>query len=210
MKNFFLLALISCALLPNMLSAQTARQVLDRTAATVGVNDGVKASFTISIFNGSQSSGSTSGTLQLKGNKFHAVTPQAIVWFDGKTEWTYMKKNDEVNVSNPTAAQLEQMNPYHFINIYKSGYSLKMKSENLRGRGVYEIHMKAQDKQREIQQVLISVDKNSYQPLCVRMLQGKKKWTVISIKDFASANIPDDIFRFDSKDFPKAEVIDLR
>ncbi len=30
--------------------------------------------------------------------------PQAIVWYNGKTQWTYMKKTNEVNVSNPTQA----------------------------------------------------------------------------------------------------------
>jgi hypothetical protein len=197
-------------MMPSMAHAQTARQVLDRTSATLDVDGGVKASFAISMFTGTKFTGATSGSLDLKGNKFHAVTPQAIVWFDGKTEWTYMKNNDEVNVSTPTAAQLQQMNPYHFINIYKQGYSMKLIKTKLRKTPVYEVHLKAQSKSQELQQVLISVDKNSYQPLCVRMLRGKNKWTMLSISKFSKANLSDSEFRFNAKDFPKAEVIDLR
>jgi hypothetical protein len=46
-------------------------------------------------------------------------------------------------------------------------------------------------------------------PSQVRMKQ-KKGWTTIDIRDFKKANLADGMFRFNSKDFPKAEVIDLR
>src|SRR5574344_114385 len=163
-----------------------ARKVLDKAAASLG-GGGITASFSVNTFNGTALQGGTSGSISIKGSKFHASTPQAIVWFDGKTEWTYMKNNDEVNVSTPTAAQLQQMNPYHFINIYKQGYSMKLIKTKLRNTPVYEVHLKAQSKSQELQQVLISVDKNSYQPLCVRMLRDKNKWTMLSISKFSKS-----------------------
>lgn len=101
-------------------NAAKARAILDKTAKVVGRAGGASASFTMS----SASTGTISGTIAVKGRKFNARTQQAIVWFDGKTQWTYMRKNNEVNVSTPTAAQQQMMNPYTFINIYKSGYKL--------------------------------------------------------------------------------------
>ena len=95
-----ILALLSLMMaLP--LSAQTAKQVLDKAAANVSAKSGAKASFSIK---GDQFN--TSGTIAIKGRKFQATTPQATIWFDGKTQWTYMKKNEEVNVANPTDAEL--------------------------------------------------------------------------------------------------------
>ena len=82
-------------------NASQARKVLDKTASIVGRKGGASASFKIS----SAKIGSTQGTIYVKGNKFHARTPQAIVWFNGKTQWTYMKSTDEVNVSTPNEAQ---------------------------------------------------------------------------------------------------------
>ena len=41
------------------------------------------------------------------------------------------------------------------------------------------------------------------------MLQGKK-WTIFDISNLKKQNIPDSQFKFNSKDFPKAEIIDLR
>jgi outer membrane lipoprotein-sorting protein len=95
--------------------AQTAKQVLDKCAATLNTNEGLQADFTMS----SAQYSPVSGTISIKGRMFHATTPVAAMWFDGKTQWTYMKKNDEVNVTTPTEAQLQAINPYNFINMYK-------------------------------------------------------------------------------------------
>ena len=75
-------------------NATQARKILDKTASIIGRKGGAVANFSIS-----GKYGNSSGTIAIKGNKFNAKTPQAIVWYDGKTQWTYMKKNQEVNVS---------------------------------------------------------------------------------------------------------------
>lgn len=79
------------------IQAQTAQQILDKTAATVSGSGGARANFRMT-----GAYGSASGSIAVKGNKFNAVTPASIVWYDGKTQWTYMKNTQEVNVSNPT------------------------------------------------------------------------------------------------------------
>ena len=180
------------------LNAQTAKQVLDKTAAVVSNKSGAQASFTIKGNNIN-----TSGTIAIKGKKFHATTPQATIWFDGKTQWTYMKKNDEVNVSNPTEAELAAINPYNFIYMYKNGYTSTMTKKG----NNYEVHLTASKK--SISELYIVVDQKTYVPSQIRLKQ-QKGWTTIDIKNFKKANLADGAFRFNSKDFPTAEVIDLR
>ena len=99
MKKTILIALM--ALIGLSAFAQSAQQVLDRTAKVIGNKSGASANFTIS----NAKIGSSSGTIAIKGNKFNARTPQAIVWFNGKTQWSYLKKTNEVNISTPTQAQ---------------------------------------------------------------------------------------------------------
>lgn len=193
------LILLTC-LLTLSAGAQTAQQILDKTAAVVGRKGGASASFTIT----SGKDVNTSGTVAIKGKKFFAATPEAKVWFDGKTQWTYMKSTNEVNVSNPTQSQQMSMNPYTFINIYKTGYN--MTAKNI-GAG-YEVHLVAQNQKRTVQEMYITVSR-TYQPTRVRMRQGKS-WTNISISNFQAKNQSDATFRFPSKDFATAEVIDLR
>jgi outer membrane lipoprotein-sorting protein len=181
--------------------AAEARKVLDKTASVIGRKGGASATFKIS----SPKIGSTTGTIAIKGNKFHARTPQAIVWFNGKTQWSYMKSTDEVNVSTPTEAQQMAMNPYKFINMYKQGYTLSMKKSGQN----YNVHLVAQNKQRSVQEMYILVNSKSYTPSQVKMREGST-WTTITITGFQAKNQADATFVFNAKDFPSAEVVDLR
>ena len=181
------------------LNAQTAKEVLDKTAATVSNKGGAQANFTISGH-----SMNAGGTIAIKGKKFHATTAQATIWFDGKTQWTYMKNNDEVNISNPSESQLAAINPYNFIYMYKNGYNYTMEKKN----GNFVVHLTATGK-KSIQEMYLTIGQKSYTPSQVRY-KTAKGWTTINIRNFKAANLSDGMFRFNSKDFPKAEVIDLR
>ncbi len=179
---------------------QTAQKVLDKAAAVVSNKSGAQASFTIKGPNLN-----ANGNIAIKGKKFHATTPQATIWFDGTTQWTYMKNNDEVNVSNPSEAQLTDINPYHFIYMYKKGYSYTMTKKN----DGYEVHLTATDKKRGIQEMYLVINQKTYVPSQVRMKQ-QKGWTTIDIRNFKKANLADGMFRYNSKDYPQADIIDLR
>ena len=181
-------------------TAQNAKSVLDKAAANVSAKEGIRANFKMT-----GSHGNTSGQIAVKGRKFYATTPMAAVWFDGKTQWTYMKNNDEVNISNPTEAQLQAINPYNFINLYKKGYNYTL---NKSGND-FVVHLTATNANAKIKEMFISINKNSYNPTQVKLLQGKK-WTIFDITDLKKQAVADSQFRFNSKDFPSAEVIDLR
>ena len=199
MKKHF--AIIMMLLLSVGAQAESAKRILDKAAATVNNPGGVQAHFQMI----SKQFGTTEGDIAVKGRKFHATTPDATIWFDGKTQWTYMKGNDEVNISNPTEAQLQAINPYNFINIYKKGYKLEAKKVE----HFYEVHLIPTDKNRKIQEMYIVVDETSYHPTHVKMKQ-KDKWSTIVISRLKTASLSDNLFKFNSKDFPQAEIIDLR
>ncbi len=181
--------------------AQTAQQVLDKTAAVVGNKGGATANFKMS----STKYGSTSGSIAIKGSKFNARTPQAIVWYNGKTQWTYLKKTNEVNVSTPTQAQQMSMNPYTFINIYKTGYKSTLKTTG----GNYVVHLVANNQKQSIAEMYITINKSTHVPSQVKMRQGTT-WSTITISSFKAKSVANSTFTFNSKECPGAEVVDLR
>ncbi len=202
MKKVLLLTILSVfALCASADGSSKAKLILDKTASMVSKKSGARASFQIS--NGKI--GHTSGTIAVKGNKFNVRTPQATVWFDGKTQWTYMKNTDEVNVTTPTKAQQAQMNPLTFINLYKKGYDLSIKTVD----GKYEVRMQAQSKGSAIQEMYIVIDIKTRIPSQVRMRQ-KDAWTTVNISNFKATPQKDSTFTFNKKDFPTAEIVDLR
>lgn len=178
-----------------------ARAILDKTSKVIGHKSGVSASFTLN----NPTTGNVSGTIAVKGGKFNARTPQAIVWFNGKTQWTYMKKNNEVNISTPTQAQQQMMNPYTFINVYKTGY----KMSSAKAGASYEVHLVAQNQKRSIQEMYVMVNSKTYVPSRVKM-KHNGRWYTVTISNFSAKKQPDSLFTFNSKDYPSAEVIDLR
>lgn len=200
-RNFvFMFLLVLVSTISTAQNANQALRILDKTAGIIGRKGGATANFSIS-----GKYGNTSGTIAIKGRKFRATTPDAIVWYDGKTEWTYIRKNEEVNVSTPTEAQQQAMNPYKFINIYKNGFNLGMKSS----ASEYNIHLVARNQGRTIKEMYIKIDKRTYLPKQVRMRQANG-WITIRISNFRASNQSDASFRFNSKDYPKSEIIDLR
>ena len=178
-----------------------ARAILDKTSKVIGHKSGVSASFTLN----NPTTGNVSGTIAVKGGKFNARTPQAIVWFNGKTQWTYMKKNNEVNISTPTQAQQQMMNPYTFINVYKTGY----KMSSAKAGASYEVHLVAQNQKRSIPEMYVTVNSKTYVPSRVKM-KHNGRWYTVTISNFSAKKQPDSLFTFNSKDYPSAEVIDLR
>ena len=197
MKKLILLPILLFAVIA--IQAQNARTILDRTSAVVSNKSGATAKFTMS-----GKYGNASGNISIKGNKFCAQTPQAIIWYDGKTQWALNRQADEVSVTTPTEAQQQSMNPYKFINIYKTGFTLSSKTVS----GKYQVHMVAQDQRRTIKELYILITK-SYQPTQVKM-RTDKGWSTINITNFRKATLSDAAFRFNSKDYPQAEVIDMR
>lgn len=207
MKRFCLGVLISLVLswlniniVLSQNNSTVARKILDRTAKVVCHSGGASASFTMS----NSSVGNVSGVISIKGNKFNARTPQMTVWYNGKTQWTYMKKTNEVNISIPTQAQQQMMNPYTFINIYKSGYNMTA----TRGKND-EVHLVAQNKAKSISEMYITINHKTGVPSQVKM-KHKGKWSTIKISNFSTKKLSDRIFTFNTKDYPTAEIIDLR
>lgn len=197
----FVIALLALLAQLTMSSAQDVRTVLDKCAATVSAKEGISASFRME----SAQYGNACGTIKVKGKKFHASTAVATMWFDGKTQWTYLNSNNEVSVTTPTEAQLQALNPYNFINMYKSGF----KSNMTTNASSYNVHLTAENANRKIQEVFITIDKKTFSPSEVKMRQGSK-WTTFTISGFKAVALADAEFSFNPKDFPTAEVIDLR
>lgn len=212
MKKIFLLLLFVCGL--QSISAQKdsqARKVLEATEKAFTQGGGVKARFSAENFVNGQSQGKTEGTMMILNQKFQLTTDQVITWFDGKTQWSYLKQNDEVNVSTPSKAELQGMNPYAFLSIYKKGFRYTMQKGSLRGQRVYTVHLTAEKPSDDLQEILLDVSQSNYTPFCIRFRQKNGVWTKIVVRDFKNKqSFKEQDFVFPKEAYPHAEIIDLR
>lgn len=212
MKKILLLLLFVCGLQGVFAQKNAqARKVLEATEKAFEKGGGVSAQFSAENFSNGQSQGVTKGSMKIKGKKFQLNTGNIITWFDGKTQWSYLKQNDEVNVSTPTATELQGMNPYAILSIYKKGYNYTVQEGTLRGKGVYTVRLTAENKSNDIQEILLDVEKNSYTPYCIRFRQKNGTWTKIVVRNFRNKQkFSDNEFTFPKEAYPKAEIIDMR
>ena len=207
-----LIALLSLPVIAQQQQSQ-AKSILDKTAEAFRKAGGVKADFTVKVITDGLIEGVEHGTIQLKGEKFVLKTSDIITWFDGKTQWSYVTKNDEVNVSNPTQEELQQINPYTFLYMYQKGFFYKLgATKTFRGKSVWEVVLTARDKKQELERITLFVTKDTYEPLCILLQQrGQQTRNEITVTAYQTGlDYADHVFTFDRKAYPTAEVIDLR
>ena len=119
MKRLFTIGMLS--FLPYFLGAQTekkAEEVLDKTLTELSGANGIRAEF----------GGTENGFLLLKGEKFYLNNGNIQSWYDGKTQWSYVDDTEEVNISHPTPEELQSINPYFILMLYKTKFNFRIYS----------------------------------------------------------------------------------
>ena len=207
-----LIALLSLPVIAQQQQSQ-AKVVLEKTAEAFKKAGGVRVDFTLKAVNDGHLEGRENGIIQLKGEKFMLKTSETTTWFDGKTQWSYMVRNDEVNVSNPTQEELQQINPYTFLYMYQKGFSYKLGTmKTFRGKAIWEVVLTAKDKAQDLERITLYVTKEGYEPLYI-LLQQRAHPTrnAITVTGYQTGQkYADTLFTFDRKQYPSAEIIDLR
>lgn len=195
------------------LEAQNATDILDKAATAYGQSNGISASFTMSTRTGGQNTGeSFEGTIQMKGDKFTLTTPDALTWFNGTTQWTYVERNDEVNVTNPTGEELQFTNPALLLTLYKKGFTAAYKGESTapNGKAAYDVELTPK-KKGDVVKVELQIEKFSNFPAQITVTSKNGMSSSIRIRQLKTGlNQPDSFFVFKESDYPDAEIIDLR
>lgn len=184
-----------------------AKDILDRTAEAFRKAGGVKISFTLKA-----TKDTSTGTIRLKGDKFLLEMNGVTTGFDGHTQWSYLSSSNEVNISEPTPEELQSINPYAVLSLYRQGYKLKMgKADNPRFDSYYKVILTATERKQNLQCVILYVTKDTYRPARLSMSLRGGDTAVILIHAYQTGETyPDSLFVFDKKAYPTAEVIDLR
>jgi outer membrane lipoprotein-sorting protein len=181
-----------------------ARAVLDKTAAVF-----TKSGTTMTQFSVHGAQGNASGKFTMKGKKFVLRTSDIVTWFDGTTQWSYLPSSKEVNITTPTGEELHTINPYAFLTLYKKGFNYTMTETKSNGKACYQITL-TPEKKRDVQEIVLVVDKSNSHPYSIRM-KADGKTSTITVKSIqTNLKLGDDAFRFNSKNYPDAEIIDLR
>lgn len=200
MKRSIIICLLSALSL--QVSAQKdvkAKEVLDAVAANYEKSTGTEIIF----------GGTMDGSIILKGEKFVLDCGGIKSWFDGKTLWSYVEENEEVNVSSPTNDELQAINPYMMLGMYRNGFNYVYAGEkNRNGTACKEVVM-TPEKNQDVKRIVVDVN-SKMEPvyICIEGNNGEKQ--EIEIRKYLPKKTDDSMFFFDKAKYPKVEIIDLR
>ncbi len=194
-------------------TAQKAETILDKAAAAYEKSNGLKASFAANIRHEKQGvSESFEGTIQMKGEKFVLITPDTRTWYDGTTQWTYVVRTDEVNLSNPTGDELEFTNPMILLRSYKKGFTLSYIGQSTSDNGkMADDVMLTSKKNGDVAKVEVQIERATSLPVRLTVTLKNGARSVIRIRKMQTGiNPPEHVFRFNPADYPGVTEIDLR
>lgn len=203
MKKILLLLAILLTGTSAVRAAESASDIIAKAAERFSAAPSVSVYYSMSTDNGT-----ATGEMLFSGQRFHISSPQLLTWYDGTTQWTYLPQENEVSISEPTADELQQVNPFAVISTFQRGYNASlMKSDN----ASKTVSLTAQSKAAEIQTATVTLNASTMLPsrIDLTMKSGQKmSITITSISIGKSLNI--NAFRFPKARYPKAEVVDLR
>jgi outer membrane lipoprotein-sorting protein len=198
-----------------------AKAILKKVSEKYKTYDAIKTDFVFTLDN--QQAGikeSQNGTLiaRSKSNKFHVIlyTPvtsgiaQEII-SDGKTQWTYLKKDNEVQVNNVDKSG-EGLNPAQVFTIYEHGYKYIYNGDTKIGGKTYqEIDLTPEDTKKAFFKVRLQIDKAKKQIYSALIFDKNGNRYTYTLKRFiTNVPAPDNTFTFDPKAHKGVEVVDLR
>ncbi len=206
-------ALLFLLLFHAIVSAQTdpkAKAILDKSAAKFKAYPAVEVDFNLSMENKAENiSEKHKGKAYMKGNMYKVEVMDVISYYDGKNIYTYMPDVKEVNIKSPDAEQEELLNPVTLFDIHNKEFNQQLVNT---ANGVAHIELTPIDKKKNINKIGILIDPNTsmIQKVTLFGKDGNNIIVVINSIKQPSTIPSDSFFRFDTKQFPDVEVIDLR
>ena len=198
-----------------------AKTILDQVSKKYRAFSAIKTDFTFQVENKQAGVNDLqNGTLlaQPKNNKYKltlykagtAQLQQEII-SNGKTQWTYLKGEKEVQVNDAGTGD-QSFNPAQLFTLYEKGYKyLYTGQQKLSGKAYQVVDLTPEDSKKTFFKVRLLIDKLSKQIYRAVIFDNNGSVYTYTLRG-AATNIkaPESTFVFDPKSHPGVEVVDLR
>ena len=184
--------------------AQAPSVMLDKCVAAINAGGGATASYSIT-----SNQGTSKGTIAMQGNKFRVISSDAKCWYDGKTQWSWSPLTGEVNITSPTADELQMTNPIAAANHFKTNFT--MKKAKAKTANTYVIKLTPKNKKDNIKTLWLYFDEKTSLLRTARYEMNDKSVYTVRITDYKHKSLPASTFTFDKSQVPAGtQVVDLR
>jgi outer membrane lipoprotein-sorting protein len=200
-----------------------AKAILNQVSQKYRSYDVIKTDFTFSLNNQQANIKETqTGTLisKAKTGKYRvtlyspATKPEVDkeILSDGKNQWTYLKKDKEVQVSDADKSGDGLSNPAQIFTMYEKGFKyLYTGEQKIAGKTYQNIELTPEDDKKAIFKVKLTIDKVKKQLYSALLFDKNGNRYTYTVRTFTpNVPAPDATFSWDTKGHPGVEVVDLR
>jgi Outer membrane lipoprotein-sorting protein len=190
-----------------------AKKILDGVSAKFKSFKTVTAKFNLKIENAAgKVQGTKSGVVNLKGTKYRINVTGQEIYSDGNTTWTYDKASNEVQINKVERSSTTITPQKMFTNFYDKDFLYKTNPDvKVAGKTMQEVELTPIDKSKPFFKVLVDIDKATQTIRQTKVFEKNgNRYTYSVASMITNTNLPDALFVFDAKRYPKVEVIDLR
>ncbi|RCH54098.1 outer membrane lipoprotein carrier protein LolA [Mucilaginibacter hurinus] len=226
MKKLFIYLLLIAAAAGDVYAQKDkdAKLILNELSKKYRSYTSIKTDFSVTVDNKQAGAVHTqTGTVisKTKGNKFKislydpvSKSKSAIdheIISDGKTQWTYLVDQKEVQVNDAGQGD-DAFNPAQIFTIYEKGYKYLYTGTQKTGGKLYQvIDLTPEAEKAQFFKIRLMIDKAKKQIYNVLVFDrngSKYNYTLKTV----TPNVPvaDALFSFDPKKYPGVEVVDLR
>lgn len=185
-----------------------AKQYLDKVSQKYRAFSSLEADFVLTI-DADKHTETQSGKLYTKASQYKFTSTALDRWSDGKSVWTYLKPQKEIQVNTLDAAEIT---PNRLFNLYTKGYTYTINTEVKRGANQVVVDLiPTSKKDAPYFKVRLYVDKTTN--LLNKAILFEKSGTryTYQLNNQRSNTLKSNaLFTFDAAKYAGVEVVDLR
>ena len=150
------------------------------------------------------------GNIKINSNKFRLELNQQIIISDDTTQWIYLKESNELQIMEYDSLD-DMISPNKLFTIYEEGYKnsyVELKNESditlhiidlfpIESNAFQKIQLQINSEKIQLHNIIL-FDKNG------------GSFTYLITKFSVDNNLDDNLFKFNSEEYPEIEIIDLR
>jgi chaperone LolA len=207
--------LFSVALvLLNVVQAQVddpkAKEILHNLSEKYKSYNTMKFEFTYTISNPKNKvNESKKGSIYIKDNKYRLYIDNQIIICDGKTVWTYIKDENEVQINNLDTNNLNT--PTKILTAYEKNYRAKFIKEVPEANKIIQVIDLVPLKTQSFYKVRVEIDKTNNMLYRSSIYDKNGSIYTYTIDNFIeNPKVFDSRFTFNEKDYPGVTINDMR
>lgn len=185
-----------------------AKKIINRLRDKHKAMPAVKVEYSLTIENGDNKE-VQQGTILQKGTKFRVANNSNEMICDGKTVWMYMKKQNEVQITDFDASDEDLLSPSKIMDFAQADKNFIYAITSEDAQAVY-IEFKPVNKNSDYSKMRVKITKGKDEVTQIKVFTKDSSRYTLDIKKMESAEIQESQFNFNKGQYPGVRETDLR